>query len=687
MSTADNVIKIRQPTNRYESTKVERTKVNRYKSTKVALVKYKVLFGDMLVPQKFIVPIGNITWPEETWGNKLGTTVMSIRAGKTCVNEREDLRSIGFNFHPMANKYESIKVALVKYKDLFGDMLVPTKFIVPVGNVTWPEEIWGYKLGAAVTGIRGGKNYLDKRADLESIGFDYSSQSSHHGYDKVKAALLTYQVLFDDMLVPTAFVVPVGNVTWPEETWGMLLGSVVSHIRYGDSHVDKQADFESIGFDFNPQATRYKIIKTALLTYQVLNGDMLVPQSFVVPANDVVWPTNTWGMKLGSFVSRIRHGDSYVDKRADLESIGFDYSSQSSHHGYDKVKKALLTYQVLFDDMSVSASFVVPADDVTWPEETWGMPLGSLVNNIRCGVSYVDEQVDLESMGFDYSSQLHHGNRYKLIKVALVRYKDLFGDMLVPRSFVVPVGNVTWPEETWGIKLGVAVKGIRVHGNYVDKRADLESIGFDYSSQSSRHGYDRIKAALLTYQVLFDDMLVPKSFVVPADDVAWPEETWSIPLGSLVSNIRCGGSHVDKRADFKSMGFDYSSQVEDFPSEMKCREIFEELYFPSAFDKAYPPWLKSPTTSGQLQLNGYNEGLNIAFEYHGKQHEKLSYYNDNDKELFDRQQERDRFKVSKCKDKGITLIVIPQEFTFANPIAMKKFIRFELTKHGKYPLS
>jgi hypothetical protein len=120
---------------------------------------------------------------------------------------------------------------------------------------------------------------------------------------------------------------------------------------------------------------------------------------------------------------------------------------------------------------------------------------------------------------------------------------------------------------------------------------------------------------------------------------------------------------------------------------MKCREIFEELYFPSTFDKAYPPWLKSPTTSGQLQLDGYNEGLNIAFEYQGEQHDKLSYYNHYDKELFDRQQGRDRFKVTECKSKGIILIVIPQEFTSKTPIAMKKFIMSELMKHGKYPLS
>mmetsp|Transcript_13210 Transcript_13210/g.12782 ORF Transcript_13210/g.12782 Transcript_13210/m.12782 type:complete len:127 (-) Transcript_13210:75-455(-) len=81
MSTADNVIKIKQSTKRCESSKVERTKANGYKSTKVALVKYKDLFGDMLVTRAFITPIGNATWPEETWGMNLGDVMDRFKRG------------------------------------------------------------------------------------------------------------------------------------------------------------------------------------------------------------------------------------------------------------------------------------------------------------------------------------------------------------------------------------------------------------------------------------------------------------------------------------------------------------------------------------------------------------------------------------------------------------------------------
>jgi hypothetical protein len=44
--------------------------------------------------------------------------------------------------------------------------------------------------------------------------------------------------------------------------------------------------------------------------------------------------------------------------------------------------------------------------DVRWPEKMWGMNLGSVVHNIiRNNFAYLDKQLDLESIGFDYSPQ------------------------------------------------------------------------------------------------------------------------------------------------------------------------------------------------------------------------------------------------------------------------------------------
>jgi hypothetical protein len=143
---------------------------------------------------------------------------------------------------------------------------------------------------------------------------------------------------------------------------------------------------------------------------------MLVPRIFVVPSDDMIWPKETWGLKLGSVASQVRHGKSYVDKRADLEGIGFDYNRQEIGIIFEAIKVTLLVYKHLNDDMLVPQRFVVPANDITWPEETWGMKLGNVVMNIRAGKSCVHNRLDLEIIGFNYEIQsLSHG--CKLAKV------------------------------------------------------------------------------------------------------------------------------------------------------------------------------------------------------------------------------------------------------------------------------
>jgi hypothetical protein len=49
---------------------------------------------------------------------------------------------------------------------------------------------------------------------------------------------------------------------------------------------------------------------------------------------------------------------------------------------------------------------------------------------------------------------------------------------------------------------------------------------------------------------------------------------------------------------------------------------------------------------------------------------------------FDDQQKRDQLKYDKCKELGITLILIPYEYSFKNPDEMKAYIKEELIRTG-----
>jgi hypothetical protein len=143
-------------------------------------------------------------------------------------------------------------------------------------------------------------------------------------------------------------------------------------INFNDIHICIYADVGTVANHIGVKKNhlQYQNTRTALINYRALHGHMLVPSIFLVPTDDISWPIETWGMKLGFVVNNIRGGNSYVDKREDLESIGFNYESQSRSHGYELVQVALRTYKELNGDMLVSQIFLVPTDDISWPKET-----------------------------------------------------------------------------------------------------------------------------------------------------------------------------------------------------------------------------------------------------------------------------------------------------------------------------
>jgi hypothetical protein len=186
------------------------------------------------------------------------------------------------------------------------------------------------------------------------------------------------------------------------------------------------------------------------------------------------------------------------------------------------------------------------------------MLLGNVVNCIRSDGSFADQREDLTSMGFDYSVRKRASYPYTVVESALLRYKEKYGDMRVERSFVVPIDDESWPEESRGMTLGLTVNGIRSGRSYADQKEELISIGFDYSSQRIAHGFNVVRSALLRYQDDYGDMIVERSFIIPTDDETWPEETWGIKLGNAVHSIRTGRGYKDKREELISLGFDYT---------------------------------------------------------------------------------------------------------------------------------
>jgi len=102
----------------------------------------------------------------------------------------------------------------------------------------------------------------------------------------------------------------------------------------------------------------------------------------------------------------------------------------------------------------------------------------------------------------------------------------------------------------------------------------------------------------------------------------------------------------------------WCSRCNPSKGESFCRKFFEEK-FGKEFPKIRPEWLTNEN-GNRLELDGYCEELNIAFEYNGRQHyEIVKDFKMTEEDLLFTQ-EMDKIKKEKCLERDIILYIIPQ---------------------------
>lgn len=83
-----------------------------------------------------------------------------------------------------------------------------------------------------------------------------------------------------------------------------------------------------------------------------------------------------------------------------------------------------------------------------------------------------------------------------------------------------------------------------------------------------------------------------------------------------------------------------------------------EAFFDKPFPTVWPKWLVNRKNK-RLQLDGYNEEINVAFEYQGYQHYMPGWFDKKDKNSFRHRVENDIDKLRACKSRGVNFIVVP----------------------------
>eukprot|EP00607_Mallomonas_marina_P010337 CAMPEP_0182422228 /NCGR_PEP_ID=MMETSP1167-20130531/7847_1 /TAXON_ID=2988 /ORGANISM="Mallomonas Sp, Strain CCMP3275" /LENGTH=245 /DNA_ID=CAMNT_0024600081 /DNA_START=405 /DNA_END=1142 /DNA_ORIENTATION=+ len=217
--------------------------------------------------------------------------------------------------------------------------------------------------------------------------------------------------------------------------------------------------------------------------------------------------------------------------------------------------EALITYKSEYGDLNVPSQFYVPKDSV-WPSSCWNMPLGRKVMDLRSRRIFNTAKAHekLEEIGFQWGSP--RVNCLDQACEALTAYRSLYGDLNVPRCYIVPCDD-SFPEKCWGLKLGNFCNNVRYRGDYISAdarvRVRLETIGLklDYDEFDTRH-WAHIYYALTVYKKLYGHLNVPKSWAVPVD-ASWPKCLWGLKLGYRCNNIRYRGDFVTDNPQYKAL--------------------------------------------------------------------------------------------------------------------------------------
>jgi hypothetical protein len=211
------------------------------------------------------------------------------------------------------------------------------------------------KLGQRVAAIRSTGKFVQnnetRRKILEDMGFLWRLRAAETttvdvSFDQIYLALVTFKKLSPTqktLSIPPNFVVPDCD-PWPESTRGLPLGKNLSNIRsksFLKNNPGAKEKLNALDFEFDGKAaandTRFQNVYDALVTYNNIYGDLLVPQPFVVPEKSDEWPENTWGLRLGARVNAIRSQGTFVhtnpDRRQQLDNLGFVWSPPPSASG------------------------------------------------------------------------------------------------------------------------------------------------------------------------------------------------------------------------------------------------------------------------------------------------------------------------------------------------------------------
>jgi hypothetical protein len=180
----------------------------------------------------------------------------------------------------------------------------------------------------------------------------------------------------------------------------------------------------------------------ALRVYHSRKGHIKMKRDFQVPVENY-YPQATWDFKLGFTLQGMRcRKDYHTQVKAhwpEMQRLGFEYPKKRKA-AFSSSEEAELIRGLEMHKECVGHTLVTgkfdPRSVVGWPEED--LPLGKLVKKAR-KLYKTEELADAVIERLAARGMVWNLSAFKTkVFPALQRYKELNGDMEVPKSFKVP---------------------------------------------------------------------------------------------------------------------------------------------------------------------------------------------------------------------------------------------------------
>lgn len=196
-----------------------------------------------------------------------------------------------------------------------------------------------------------------------------------------------------------------------------------------------------------------------------------------------------------------------------------------------------------------------------WPNSFRSLKLGKMLNKLAQFYKELSHVPLWQSIKYEHVQPMGAVTYKILVKDlrAIFIFKNLHGHTNIPLNFVVPsdrndrsykpsmnVGDKTklnidsqWPLDLQSLSLGKNIYYVMNRKRFNKPELYELYASLNVTSPAVRSaGFDLLLTALRTHERLFGDNKVPRYFVIPFDDDDWPRETWGMPLGVRLSNVK-----------------------------------------------------------------------------------------------------------------------------------------------------